>query len=104
MIKELRGEVKSLLAALAEWEASGDHAKTSSSIASLKGILLSLKLKISKEDLKQVEAVISLIDDRALFHSNPGSDPSKQQAWRLSNEANTLVSLLGQREKDIRWG
>ncbi|WP_414155747.1 hypothetical protein [Pseudomonas sp. BNK-43-a] len=103
LVKELRVEVKSLLAAVTEWQSGGDHSKTSSAIASLKGILLSLRLKISSEDLKQVEVVIALIEGREIFHSDPESDPSKQHAWKLSNEANTLVSLLGQREKDIRW-
>lgn len=103
MVKDLRAEVQALLSALAEWEKNGDHTKASSSIASLKGILLSLKLKTTKDDLRQVEIVISMIESRAEFHGVPGSEHSKKQAWRLSHEANTLVTLLGQREKDIRW-
>lgn len=103
MVKDLRLEVQSLLATLTEWEQNGDHIKTSSSIATLKGILISLKLKTAKDDLKQVEVVISMIEGRAEFHSSPNSESSKQHAWRLSREANTLVTLLAQREKDMRW-
>lgn len=103
MVKDLRSEVQSLLSALAEWEKSGEHTKATSSIASLKGILLSLKLKTTKDDLKQVEVVIAMIEGRSEHHRVPGSEASKKHAWRLSQEANTLVTLLGQREKDIRW-
>lgn len=103
MVKDLRSEVQSLLAALAEWEKGGDHTKATSSIASLKGILLSLKVKTTKDDLKQVEVVIAMIEGRAEHHRVPGSESSKKHAWRLSQEANTLVTLLAQREKDIRW-
>lgn len=103
MVKDLRAEVQALIAALADWEKNGDHTKASSSIASLKGILLSLKLKTTKDDLKQVEVVIEMIDGRAQYHDSPSSQISKEHAWRLSHEANTLATLLAQREKDIRW-
>lgn len=103
MVKDLRAEVQALIAALADWEKNGDHTKASSSIASLKGILLSLKLKTTKDDLKQVEVVIEMIDGRAQYHDSPSSQVSKEHAWRLSHEANTLATLLAQREKDIRW-
>lgn len=103
MVKDLKTEAQALLAALTDWEKDGDHTKASSSIASLKGILLSLQLKTSKHDLKQVEVVISMIESRSKYHGDPSSEISKNHAWRLSHEANTLVTLLGQREKDIRW-
>jgi len=103
MVKELKSEVKSLIAALAEWESHGEHVKASESISALKGILLSLRLKVSKSDLKQVEVVIGMIESRSSFHSCLSSDESKSHAWRLSQEANTLAVLLGQLEKDNRW-
>ncbi len=104
MIKELRDETKTLLASIADWEKSGDSTKAHSSFATLKGILLSLRPKVSKDDLKQVELLIEMIDGRLpRFRSDPSSELSKANAWEVSNQANTLVSLLSQREKDIRW-
>lgn len=105
MIKELRDEAKNLLAALAEWEQGSDHTKTHSAISTLKGVLMNLKHKVAKDDLKQVLRVIDLIDQRSmLFIVRPVATITKDHAWALSGDVSTLLALLGQRVKDIKWG
>lgn len=105
VLKGLKLEVQQLLASLDDWQNTGSPNKAHESISKLKGLLLNLRLKVSNAELKQVDVVIGVIEQRVgdSCEVRSVSELSLVNGWKLAGEVNTLLSMLGQRVKDMRW-
>lgn len=100
---ELGKEVEEFFAALGEYKEGAGYSGLHTILMKIQGKLINLKRKLQAEELKQVKAIIAMIEPRPLFSTNtPVHELPLTSLWAISSKLNLLVTMLKQSAKDMK--